>query len=214
MSKEKRPIHYLQIVDDRPQLPLRKKCMDSVKAIVRPGVDKYEVMQIPWNDNPYLRVQSSEYLRFDMAKKISNLCYIDSDCFIHKPFRPPENGKPFFGEYSFNFSDPGIPDIYYFFVNGNTDFFKQHFAQPFSPDQKYSIDMQVLRSLTDFGLIPESSFVHCYNTMNVVYNQSVQETKKTTVTVDELELTSLKRAIELIVLNMRTFDELRSKNNG
>jgi hypothetical protein len=215
--KKPEGIHYLQICDDRKQSPLRRKCIESLKAIVRPDVDEYEMVCFRWVDNPFQRVQIAEEIRFQKAKNIPNLCYVDTDCFIHRAFRPKE-GQPYFAQYAFNDSDPGIPDIFYFFVNGCNDYFVKNFSNLKNANNAYSIDIQVLRSLTSFGIIPENSYVHCYSTMNYLFERQFEKKSEQAnsigINVDELEIAALRKNIEMMVLNMKTFDELRRSQNG
>lgn len=204
-------IHYLQITDDRKQSPLRRKCIDSLKAIVRDGIDTYELICCPWYDDPLKMVRIAEDIRFDKAKTISNLCYVDTDCFIHEAFIPPEDNKPYFGEYAYNDSDPGLPDIFYFFVNGNTNYFIKNFLNRNKPSDKYTINMQHLRELTNFGLIPNKSYVHCYSTTNVLVEMMKAEKPKA-FNIDQLELASMKKTLEQMIMNFNVFNELRKQN--
>lgn len=205
-------IHYLQISDDRKQSPLRRKCIESVKALVRDGVDTYEMVSYRWEPDHFKRVRTSEYIRFEKAKTVPNLCYVDTDCFVSKPCKLQE-GKPYFAEYNFNDSDPGVPDIYYFYVNGCNEYFKKHFAQLANPKNAYSIDIQVLRSLTNFNIIPSASYVHCYTTMNyLVERQNEKQNEPVISYQDALELATLKKHVELMVIAMKTFEESRIKD--
>lgn len=203
-------IHYLQITDDRPQSPLRLKCIERVKAIVRPDVDEYENVSFPWQDDVKDRARMAELIRFEKARTIPNLCYVDTDCFVHEPFLPPEDGKPYFAMYDFNTKEQRIPDIYYFFVNGNTDYFVKHFSKLHHEVQEYSIDVQILRNLIDYGTIPESSYVHCYTTMRSIIDRKQEPLTKVQM-ADSMELATLRKHIELMVIAMRSYDEHRKE---
>lgn len=205
-------IHYLQIIDDRKQSPLRRKCIESVKAFVKDGIDTYEMVSYKWDPDHFKCIRTSEYIRFEKAKNIPNLCYVDSDCFVLRPCKLQE-GKPYFAEYSFNDSDPGVPDIYYFYVNGCNEYFKKYFANLANPKNAYSIDIQVLRSLTNFNMIPSDSYVHCYTTMNyLVERQNEKQNEPVASYQDALELAALKKHVELMVIAMKTFEESRIKD--
>lgn len=203
-------IHYLQITDDRPQSPLRRKCIDRVKSIVRPDIDEYEMVCFKWSDNPKERVHAAEMIRFEKAKTIKNLCYVDTDCFLHEAFIPPEDGKPYFAAYDFNDSEQGVPDIYYFFVNDCPDYFRKFFGRLDRRTQEYSIDIQILRNLRDFGIIPSSSYVHCYTTMRYIVDRKFEPVPREQIT-DSMELATLRKHIELMVIAMKSYDELRKE---
>lgn len=203
-------IHFLQITDDRPLPVYRQRCMASVKAIIRPEVDTYEVCSTQWNSDPLERVKASEMIRFEKAKTVSNLCYIDTDCFIHRAFYPDGNG-PFFGEYSFGYTEPNIPDIFYFFVNDCTDYFRRNFGKLIMQKGRYSIDMDILKSLTNFNLIPKDTYLHSYSTMGSIVE--IDRINRNSVNdLDMLEYSILKKTSEQMFLTISAFNEMRKKN--
>lgn len=211
MCKDK-GFHFLQICDERKQSPLRRKCIASVKSVVRPGVDTYEMITIPSYTDPFRIIEAADSIRFQKAMEIENLCYIDTDCFISERVFPKVSGVPYFARYSYNDSDENTPDIFYFFVNGQCNFFKENFSKDkIHNKNSYSIPMDVLRSLVGFAFIPEMSYVHCYSTMTKLIAAQSKQTKNSTeeYTNNDLELAALKKHVEQMAMTVKLFDRLR-----
>ena len=158
-------LHYIQISDERSLgSPLRRRCVASVKAALRPG-DTYEMVMLPSGPNPCELARAADRIRILKARIVPRLVYIDTDCFLLRPFLPPADGRPYFGTYCLTETDLEMADIYYFFVNDAPEYFRDNFPEDLHAGGFVSVDPDILRGLKDFGKIPDESFLHCYSTL-------------------------------------------------
>lgn len=206
------PIHYLQIVDDRSELtPFQKKCMESVKCRVGEK-DTYEVVPVKYNPNPGQLIYDIDTIKVTRASQDGKLCVVDTDCFLAAGFDPEKlvQGKPYFGEYSFDKAE-GIPDIFLFYVNGCTDYFQKYLPTRFLSPARYSFDRELFRNLKGFELFPPLMYIHYYSTMRqVVLNQQITAISRASENATA-ELVQLRRFVEQMAMTMKTFDKLNEK---
>jgi len=174
-------IKYLQIVDSRKNQPMfRLKCMQSVKDKV--GDNEYKVIEIPFFEDRLKMVRIADELRLKMAAAEGDLCYVDTDVFMAKPIHEFETmtaDRPYFAQYEYN-STMHAPDIFYFYVNGRTDYFQNNLPSPAClQEHGYSVKRDILESLDGYEVIPPMSYFHAYETMNrVIENKRFSDFKK------------------------------------
>lgn len=186
---------YLQIVDDRTEQPSYiKKCMESLKDKIHSN--EYKVITIPYNPNDQISmVRESDKIRFEFACN-TDMCYVDTDCFIS--YLPKlENNIPYFGKCGFVKEE--IPDIFYFYNNGNTEYFKNNFT-PDKFSKEYSIHLNSLKELKDFKFIPDLSYFHQYTTTKYIVD--MQKMKESNIHITKKYL-ALKKHIELMCLTIK-----------
>lgn len=209
-------IHYMQIVDNRKNLTcMRKKCIESLKSKIRPK-DIHEVIEIEYNSNPYIFIHEVDSIKLSKASSIPNLCFVDTDCFISCPIHSMDinEGIPYFGRYEFN-DEIIAPDIFYFYVNNRCDYFSSYLTPGKVNNNKgYSIDLNVLKGLSNFEYIPDFSYLHTYETMTeIVYHQKLNDALKEFES-DRMELVMLRKNVEQMAMVMKTYENLRKVNHG
>lgn len=204
-----KPIHYLQIADERTlSNPLRKKCMQSVRNIVRPEVDTYEFVNIPSSDNVVQMVMRSDQIRFERAANDPNLCYVDTDCFLVRPFEPVKEGVPYFPIYEFAATPEPFPDPFLFYVNGDCKFFKDCLKKGLHNEQTYGFDLGLLKDMRGYETVPPDTFVHCYISLSAMI-----ERQKAVAYVEnlELEIAAYRTNIQQNALTMKLLDKLKGR---
>jgi hypothetical protein len=200
-------IHYLQITDEKSLTPLRKKCIQSVKDTLR-TCDNYELISIPYSDNPMDMISASDQIRFEQAIEIPNLCYVDTDCFLIEPLFQErlESDKPYFAPYEFHEQFPGCPDTYYFYVNGCCDYFARNLNPDKLSTKTYSFPMELLLNLKDFNLIQPDTFIHIYQTMTLL----VQKQKYYDLRLEFKRLfslfTQIKKSLEIVSISIDQYE--------
>src|SRR4030042_1206656 len=159
-------IQYLQITDNGKQPPHRLKCMQSLRENF--GDNKYNVIEFPYSEYRCKNVACADEIRLRLAAENEDLCYVDTDCFISVPLHETSfnNGIPLFGMR--DVGDDTYPDIFYFYVNGKCDYFKNNLSTTLLSNTKYSIPLETLKGLKGFEYISNMSYYHQYTTLNEV----------------------------------------------
>lgn len=207
-------MHYLQISDERELSPLRKRCVQSVKDVMVDG-DTYEMINIKTADNIANMAYESDKIKFQKAKEIKDLCYVDTDCFIHKALdvsKLKEN-TPYFCAYTYHGTDTLYPDVYYFYVNGNCDFFKKNFGDDVISPSKYGVSPNLLMNLKGMELIDQHDYIHMYETLRkMVDNEKNAPTMKLMKKYESL-LRKLSTHVQMSVTDIQEFNEAMSDRN-
>lgn len=201
-------IHYLQIIDKRPQSNFRLKCIESVKQYVRDD-DIYEVVEIDHNSDPLKLIREVDTIKLSKATQIANLCYVDTDVFLAKPLYEMtfEKDKPYFGKYDYN-PQKKFPDIFFFYVNGRLDYFQKHLSLDKLNPNGYSIYIEALQALKDFEYFADMSYIHSYDTMDkMVYMQKLNDAVRVIERGNLLEK-SLRNQIEQMNITLETFGKI------
>ncbi len=157
-------IKYYWIIDDSGYLsPVRMKCIQSVQL----SADNWEEVVVKKSNDMATMIMTVDKKKFEIAYDDPNACIIDTDCFVAKTLHEMEleENIPYFARYEYN-RDFESPDLFYFYVNGRCDYFKENFPQTLFTNDKYSVTPEFLKGLKDFKYIPEMSYVHFYSSMS------------------------------------------------
>lgn len=201
-------VHFLQIVDNRKQSPLRLKCIESVKRFVRDD-DLYEVVEIQFNEDRRKMIREVDTIKLTKASQVANLCYIDTDVFVEKPIYEFDlvSDVPYFGRYAYH-DRYQMPDIYYFFVNNCIDYFAKHLSIDKLNPNGYSLQLNALHELKNYQFIDDMSHIHNYTTMTEdVFYQKLADMERVLAAKD-LELLTFRNHIKQMNLSLQTFDQM------
>lgn len=192
-------MNFLQIVDSRPLSPHREKCMRSLRDKI--GANKYEVLEIPFTTQ-YEVIAEADRIRLSRAAEDPELCYVDTDCFISIPLcsQPIEMGVPYFGTRAFN----GInhPDIFYFYVNRNCDYFRMYLNESLIQKNVYGVPAKNLEELSEFRYISDLTYYHQSTTMEQLALEKKAEALQADLSKTTLKLAALRKHIELMAITL------------
>jgi hypothetical protein len=161
-------IKYFHIIDSRKKVsPLRMKCIRSLRDKI--GDNEYSVAEVPYSENIFEMIANVDRAKYEIGATMPNACVVDTDCFIAKPLHEFDlvKGFPYFAKYDYN-TEIVAPDTYYFYVNGNTEWFKNNLPASLAKKDQYSLNPEKLQNLADYNLIPEMSYCHFYDSMRRV----------------------------------------------
>lgn len=200
MSKK---IVYLQIIDSRKnQEPHRIKCINNVKTWAEQGGHEHRIIEIPYTGNRLEMVRNADTMRLKFAQDIPNMCYVDTDVFMARPLHDlPDvmsSDKPIFAEYSDSIGNH--PDIFYFYVNGCCDYFKNNLPVESLDEHGYSVKKEILVGLNNYTVIPDETYYHEYSTMSyVIEAKELFEVKKRMAKMEDC-LQAYEKGIEQLAL--------------
>ena len=186
-------LHYLQIHDGAFLSVNQRKCIASVQRIATETDNEYEMISIPKQNTLMDALVYSNQVRMDKARTVPNLCYVDTDCFLTNPFIP-EGDTPWFGRNEYE-REHDVLDIFYFFVNGNTEWFDLYMQKDKVAGGHAMSGIMLsdnLKQFPHFGFIPGEYFLHLYTTSSkIIAHHSNNEE------INNIQLACHKRLTEL-----------------
>lgn len=208
-----KPIHYLQIVDSRGQFtPFQEKCIASVKRFIKPE-DTYETQTVPFTEDTGALIASVDRIKMGAACEIPNLCLVDTDCFLtERPdFDSFPAGKPVFGKYTYSRETKYLPDIFLFYVNGSSGYFKKHFPIELLSPKRYSFPRELFKQLMDYTFFDDMTYLHSYTSIKEVLFSNELRTLQKVQSNMAMEVTTYRKIIEQAALTMSAFTKLSQK---
>lgn len=206
-------MHFLQIVDNRRQQNvIREKCMASVKRFVSDS-DTYTVKEIAYNSNVAEMIHEADKIRFTYAKGYDDLIYVDTDCFLSALPNETQVQKKMVVAGETN----GNADIFLFYVNGNSTFFKENYdvLTRVPKPNAFSVSQEALALLKTI-CIPYDNLSYChysFTSLEVAINKEINAVlgRKNAL---EKELNAYRGGLQNLNVIAQTFDELRIKENS
>lgn len=182
------PLDFLQIHDSTALTAWEIDCIASVKAVMLPE-DTYTWIDIPTYSSKVEAVNASDRARFDWLVSHKNGVYVDTDCKLHSRFSPATRGTCFLPRNSIH--ETHAPDIFYIFVNGDTEWIKRNFSgkvrkswidknvQKEIQKDYYGWPLKLLENLSGFQFLPDEIYTHNYQTLQSELKRRSQKMENT-----------------------------------
>jgi hypothetical protein len=167
---------FLQIHDGRPYTLWEYKSILRLKSLLT-AQDTYTFLSIPTFSNIIDTTVESDVVRFRWLSEHPNGVYMDTDCYLNKPYTSPANGLPCFPLAPMN--PRTFVDIFLIYCNGATEAFaKEHFTlegrkkyirervEPKIQHLYYGWPGELTRKCMERNIISDEYFQHGYATMS------------------------------------------------